>query len=146
MLNTLIKPFQKFPMWLKHPNETATMYRPIVVNDEQQAQEYLAKGYVAPEIDEAAFADAQIQIHLAKQMIAIMTGGQRALEFFTQMQYDHGQLKTELHELWEHPKELVLRLNEIDQRITAIERRLNSKKIRAFLATANKPTTRKGKK
>jgi hypothetical protein len=117
MLDTLIKPFQKFPMWLRHPNETKTRLRPLVVNNEEHLKEYLSKGYVAPEIDEAAFADAQIQIHLAKQMIAIMTGGQRALEFFTRMEYDHGQLKTELNELYAYPAALTRHLDHFEIRM-----------------------------
>ena len=97
MLNTTIKPFQKFPMWLTHPDQKpGNMLQPIVVHTEEQTKQYLARGYVAPEIDEQAWMDSQFQIHLAKQMIAVMTGAARAQEVCMGVQYTLGQLETEI--------------------------------------------------
>jgi hypothetical protein len=121
MLNTTIKPFQTFPMWLKHPDcKPGNALQPLIVQDEQEAQHYLARGYVAPEIDEAAWLDMQYQAYFARHIQAMIMGAAKAQEICMAVQFAHGQIKSDLDVLNQRPNDLDLRLDIIERQLEAV--------------------------
>lgn len=87
-----IMQFQKFPMWMSHPQQTETNLRPILVRDEEQVKAYESKGYTVPNMDVEFFNDVQVQSALAKQLIAVMLDSTKRSKEMGQIMFDHGQL------------------------------------------------------
>jgi len=127
LLNTTIKPFEKYPMWLRHPDEDkGNVLQPVTVHNEEQLKEYLSRGYVAPEIDEKMFLDMQYQGYFARQIMAMMMGAAKAQQTCMETQAEFGQLKAELEHLDDHPNRIDRRIEDTEARLRASIRRITN--------------------
>ena len=127
MLNSTIKPFQKYPMWVQHPDQNeGNGLQPIVVHNEEQLKAALARGYVAPEIIEKMFMDMQYQAYFARHIMAMMLGAAKTQETCMDIQAQFGQLKAELEMLDDHPNRIDRRIEDTEARLRASIRRVTA--------------------
>ena len=127
MLNTTLKPFEKYPMWVKHPNHGhGNQLAPIVVHNEEELKAALSRGYVAPEIDEKMFLDMQYQAYFARQIMAMLMGAVKAQDICMGVEAQFGQLLAELESLNDRPNRIDRRIEDTEARLRASIRRVTA--------------------
>ena len=133
MLNTTLKPFEKYPMWVKHPDHdkgnkeaSRSQLAPMTVHNEEELKAALSRGYVAPEIDEKMFLDMQYQAYFARQIMAMLMGAVNAQDICMGVEAQFGQLLAELESLNDHPNRIDRRIEDTEARLRASIRRVTA--------------------